>query len=102
MFDPSTLTLGQVSSAIRDFAVVGFLFTIAWKSRGVYGDIQAIVGEVQTIIKRLKRFMVRMERNSKEANMKLDLLLGNHLKHIEADLAKVAGRTVEEKETKQV
>jgi hypothetical protein len=83
MFDPSSLTLGQVSSTIRDFTIVGILLTLAWKARGWY-EYGA------QFFERLNTFMDTMERG-------MNLLLTNHLHHIEADLAKLSGRTSEEK-----
>lgn len=85
MFDPAQLTLGQVSSALRDFAVVGFLFTVAWKSRGVWEH-------VKKFFERLTTFMVRMENDSAFVRQGMQTLLSNHLTHIEADLKALAAR----------
>lgn len=79
MFDPAALTLGQVSSSLRDFTVVGVLITVAWKSRGIYDT-------GKNFFERLTTHMDVME-----AGMKT--LLTNHLTHIEQDLKKLSGRT---------
>lgn len=78
MFDPSTLTLGQVSSTLRDFTVVGVLLTVAWKSRGVYEA-------AKHFFKRLTTHMDVMEEG-------MQTLLTNHLTHIEKDLKTLTGR----------
>ncbi len=78
MFDPAALTLGQVSSALRDFTVVGFLLTIAWKSRGAYEMVKGF-------FERLTTHMNVMEDG-------MQTLLTNHLTHIEADLKTISGR----------
>lgn len=80
MFDPAQLTLGQVSSALRDFAVVGFLIGVAWKSRGWYEL-------AKDFFERLTTHMDTMEDGMRT-------LLTNHLTHIEKDLRKMAYRQV--------
>ena len=77
-FDPAQLTLGQVSGTLRDFTVVGVLLTIAWKSRGVWEHIKSF-------FKRLTTHMDVMENG-------MNVLLSNHLSHIEEDLRVISGR----------
>ena len=77
-FDPASLTLGQISSTIRDFTIVGFLIGGAWKARGVFEQILGF-------FKRLTTHMEIMERG-------MSTLLTNHLLHIEKDLKHIAGR----------
>lgn len=81
MFDPSTMTLGQVSSFFRDFSIVGTLMVVVWKSRGFYGT-------VSNFFERITRHMDVMEHGMKT-------LLTNHLSHIEADLKMLSGRKSE-------
>lgn len=78
MFDPAQLTLGQVSSALRDFTVVGVLLTVAWKSRGIYDS-------AKDFFERLTTHMDVMEDG-------MQTLLTNHLTHIEKDLKTLSGR----------
>ena len=78
MFDPASLTLGQMSSAIRDFTIVVVLFTASWKARGVYE-------KVSNFITRVTNFMTSMENFTR-------VVVDNHLKHIEADLKTLSGR----------
>lgn len=85
MFDPTQLTLGQVSSALRDFAVVGFLVGFAWKARGGF--------EVaKKFFERLTTFMDVMEKDSTFIREGMQTLLTNHLSHIESDLKTIVGR----------
>lgn len=79
-FDPSQLTLGQVSSALRDFTVVGVLLAASWKARGLYEHLTAF-------FQRLTTHMDLMERG-------MTTLLTNHMTHIERDLGKLARRQV--------
>jgi hypothetical protein len=78
LFDPSQLTLGQVSSTLRDFTVVGVLLTVAWKTRGVYEH-------AKNFFERLTTHMDVMEEG-------MQTLLTNHLTHIEKDLKTLTGR----------
>lgn len=80
IFDPSQITLGQVSSTARDLAIVGTLITCAWKARGWY---EAGASFFARCIKHM---------DVMEAGMKT--LLENHMTHIEADLAKLTGRSI--------
>lgn len=85
-FDPSQLTLGQVSSTLRDFSIVAVLITVAWKARGWY----------ELAVKffdRLNRHMDSVEKAQASIQEGMQTLLANHLTHIEEDLARLTGRT---------
>lgn len=72
MFDPTQLTLGQISSSLRDFAVVGFLVGFAWKARGAFEDG--------------KKFFERLTTHMDVMEDGMNTLLTNHLTHIEEEL----------------
>jgi len=78
MFDPSTLTLGQVSSAIRDFSIVLALIAVVWKARGIFED-------VSNFFTRVIKHMDSMENFART-------VMDNHLLHIEQDLKTLSGR----------
>lgn len=80
MFDPASLTLGQVSASLRDFTVVGVLLALSWKTRGIYED-------AKDFFERLTTHMDTMEGGMHQ-------LLTNHLHHIESDLKKMTHRQV--------
>jgi len=88
MFDPASITLGQVSSSLRDFTVVGVLLMVAWESRGAYEAAKNFLG-------RLTTHMDVMEKG-------MNTLLTNHLSHIESDLRTMAYRQVRATEDEQV
>jgi hypothetical protein len=81
MFDPSSMTLGQVSSILRDFAIVAVLLRIGWMANGW-------LSEIKSFATRVTQHMTRMERFA-------TIVLNNHLKHIEADLKTLSGRKEE-------
>lgn len=87
MFNPSLmlsqLTIGEVIQWFRDLAILGVIAKAVWHSRGVWEW-------GKTFLARVEQHMTLMEEGMQE-------LRGNHLKHIEADLAKLAGRKQEEK-----
>ena len=87
MFDPAQLTLGQVSSVLRDFTVVGVLLTVAWKSRGVYEKARGF-------FERLTNHMDSTEKDMQTLLGSMDVLVSNHLTHIERDLKIMARRQV--------
>ncbi len=87
MFDPGGMTLGQVSSTIRDFSIVGVLIVGVWKARGVYEDISDV----------FERFTTHMD--TMEDGMAK--LLTNHLAHIERDLSSMAQRQVRASDVEQ-
>ena len=80
MFDPSAVTIGQVSSTVRDLSIVAVLVSVSWKARGMYET-------VTDFFERTTKHMDVMESGMKT-------LLTNHLAHIEADLSKMAHRQV--------
>jgi hypothetical protein len=88
MFDPAGLTLGQVSSALRDFTVVGFLLASAWKLRGAYE-----LG---------KQFFERLTTHMDVMEESMQTLLTNHLHHIEADLRSMTHRQVRATDAEQI
>lgn len=85
MFDPSTVTLGQLSSAVRDWAIVGTLAAIVWKIRGVYAKVENFFDDAKVFVDRVSTHMTRMESFSDKA-------LNNHLAHMQHDLRVLSGR----------
>lgn len=88
MFDPATLTLGQVSSALRDFTIVGVLLTGAWKARGLY--------------ERGKNFFQRLTTHMDVMESGMSTLLTNHLPHMEQELKMIAQRQVRATNAEQI
>jgi hypothetical protein len=85
MVDLSALTVGQVSSAVRDFAIVGTLVTGVWKTRGIYEAISRF-------FERTSKHMDVTENGMISIQTSMNTLLTNHLSHIEADLRTLSGR----------
>jgi hypothetical protein len=79
-FDPAGITLGQMASTLRDFTVVGFLLASAWRLRGAWE-----LG---------KKFFERWTSHMNRMETGMDVLLHNHLRHIQDDLSKMTHRQV--------
>ena len=78
MFDPSSVTLGQLSGAVRDWAIVGTLAVVVWKARGVYSTGVAFFNRIDSHMTRMESFA--------------DKALNNHLAHMQHDLRVLSGR----------
>lgn len=85
MFDPSQITLGQLSSAVRDWAIVGVLATVVWKARGLFAKAESLYDDATGFIERVSLHMSRMEAFA-------DKGLNNHLAHMQHDLRVLSGR----------
>lgn len=72
MFDPASITLGQVSSTFRDLSIVGTLAVTVWKARGVYESVS--------------RFFERTVKHMDLMEGFATSVVDNHLKHIEGSL----------------
>ena len=75
MFDPASVTLGQISSFVRDFAIVGTLIGLSWKARGVYEAVT--------------QFFTRTMKHMDVMESGMQTLLTNHLAHIEEAITKM-------------
>jgi hypothetical protein len=76
------VTIGEIASALRDFAIIGVIFTAfkyVWKIRGLYEDVQKFFIRVTTHMDTMEKFA--------------QVAVRNHLNHMERDLASLAGRT---------
>ncbi len=81
MYDPTTLTVGAVISAIRDIGFIAGLVVFGWKVRDW----------VQPLVK----FFERADKHMDIMESGMNALLTNHLKHIETDLRTLTGRKSE-------
>ncbi len=84
MFNPSGITLGEISSTVRDFSVVIGIVVFSWKARGAYQS-------VTDFVERITQHMTIMEDFAKTA-------IENHLTHLEQDIRTLANRHREESE----
>lgn len=76
MFDPAGITLGQISSSVRDFAIVGTLVGLSWKARGAYEAVT--------------QFFTRTMKHMDVMESGMTTLLTNHLAHIETAVERMS------------
>lgn len=75
MFNPGAVTLSELSSAVRDFGIVGTLVVIGWKGRSWVQPAFDLFKKASTFFDRAETHMVTMEGQ-------MNLLLNNHLSHL--------------------
>jgi len=85
MFDPSTMTVSQVISALRDIGFLIGMIYIGWNARSIVQPLLDLFKQAKSHLDRSDIFMTKME-------ISMSTLLMNHLKHIEADLKTLSGR----------
>lgn len=78
MFNPGTMTLGELSSALKDFGILFAVLTIGWKGRGL---IQPGID----LFKKASLFFDRAETHMTTMESQMNLLLNNHLKHLKSE-----------------
>ena len=85
MFDPSQVTLGQLSATARDFSIVAVLMGVVWKARGWFAKGEELYKDTRLFITRVSNHMTLMEAFANKA-------LNNHLAHMQHDLRVLSGR----------
>ena len=85
MLNPSQLTIGELSSAVKDYGIFITVVIVGWKSRSA---IQPCIDFVKKVSAFIDKVDARFERADKhmslmEANM--GTLLNNHLAHLKSD-----------------
>ena len=97
MVDPnSTQTLNDLSrwiSIARDAGFVISIIALGWKGRSW---IQPVID----FFKRVDTHMTSVESGLGSLNERMERAIGNHLNHIEIDIAKMAGREMNKPEKK--
>lgn len=85
MLNPSQWTIGELSSAIKDYGIFATVIVAAWKLRGtvqpgieLFKKANAFFDKVDEQISRGNLHMQKME-------LGMDTLLNNHLAHLKAD-----------------
>ena len=74
---PSTAqVLTTVFGYARDLSLIGFLLFVSWKSRGIYDEALCFFTEIRNFMADMRVFMVGINKNA-------DVVVNNHLKHLE-------------------
>lgn len=78
MFIDPSITIAALSALVKDWAIVGTLAYVVWRTRGIYDSVSAF-------ITRVNKHMILMEGFASKT-------LNNHLAHIQHDLRTLSGR----------
>jgi hypothetical protein len=81
----SEMNVGELISNLRDITITVATLTIGWKARSW---IQPIV----EFFKRANEFFDRSEAHIQKVESGMQVLLNNHLSHIQSDLGHISGR----------
>jgi hypothetical protein len=76
MFDPSQMTLGELSTIVRNLAIVAVLLRAAWGARGFYDSALSFMSAVH-------KHMIEQTTFNTDARKFMTTVTDNHLKHIE-------------------
>jgi hypothetical protein len=86
MFDPSQMTVGQLVTMLRDGGILVSILVFGWKVRGLVQPLIDFFSQAKSLFERATRHMDAMETG-------MNVLLSNHLSHIEQDLNRLANPT---------
>lgn len=85
MFNPGQITLGELSTIVRDLTIVGVLARGAWRARGFYDSAISFMSDIRTHITEQTEF-------NTDARAFMTTVTDNHLKHIEEYVKALAGK----------
>jgi len=91
MLDPTKITVGQVISGLKDIGFLFGLLVVGWKFRTALEPMIAVIKRLPNHLDRVEDFMFKTNNN-------FDVLMTNHIKHMEADLKTLSGRDSEDLE----
>lgn len=81
----SQMTLGELLSNLRDITVILGTLTIGWKLR-------SWLQPLYDFFKRANKFFELSESHIQRVESGMQVLLNNHLSHIQSDLGHISGR----------
>ena len=88
MFDSSKMTVSEAISALRDASFLVGMVVFGWKGRGWIQPVFDFFHNGTEFMKESRLHQQTMEHQ-------MDLLLTNHLKHIDENLTIISSRLVE-------
>jgi hypothetical protein len=85
-----TLTITEYIAALRDTAFVVGLSILGWKARAWIQPVIDFFKQVKIFIARANEHMNRVENGMSAMENGMNILLDNHMKHVQASLEKLA------------
>lgn len=83
MYDPSQMTVGQLVTMLRDGSILVSILVFGWKARDLVQPPIDFFKQAKMMFERATKHMDTMEAG-------MNILLTNHLTHIQGDLNKLA------------
>ena len=79
MFDPNSVTMGELFTALRYVGVLVTILVAGWKAH-------ATIQPMMEFLELVKKLMIRSEKHMDAMEESMTLLLDNHLTHIGANV----------------
>lgn len=75
MFNPGSITLAELSSAVKDWGILAVIAGLGWKARGIFQPFKDLIADA-------KSFFVDSRVFYAAQTSQMNLLLNNHLAHL--------------------
>jgi hypothetical protein len=92
MFNPNTTTIADALSSITDISLVIGIVIVGWKARSWFQPVLEFFNDTKSFVARANQHMETVEDGLSTMEEGMQILLGNHLRHIQADLKTISGR----------
>lgn len=85
MLNPSQWTIGELSSAVKDYGIFVTVVVVGWKSRGAVQPLIDFVKKVSEFIDKVDARFERADKHMLTMETSMSTLLNNHLAHLKSD-----------------
>jgi hypothetical protein len=85
MLSPSQWTIGELSSAVKDYGIFATVVIVGWKSRGAIQPAMDLFKKANAFFDKVDGQMARGNLHMQKMESGMDTLLNNHLAHLKSD-----------------
>lgn len=85
MLNPSQWTIGELSSAVKDYGIFASVIVVAWKSRGAIQPAIDLFKKANAFFDKVDEQIARGNLHMQKMETGMDTLLNNHLAHLKAE-----------------
>lgn len=85
MLNPSQWTIGELSSAVKDYGIFLTVAIVAWKARGLIQPCLDLAKKINAFIDKADARFERADKHMGTMESSMSLLLNNHLAHLKTD-----------------
>lgn len=90
MLSPSQWTIGELSSAVKDYGIFVTVVVIGWKCRGAIQPAIDLFKKANAFFDKVDEQMARGNLHMQKMESGMDTLLNNHLAHLKTDKSEQA------------